>query len=80
MAATDQVPPYQTNTDGTTDTQRAPASWFASWLLDQVGMVEGPQGPVGQQGDRGPAGPQGMQGVAGRHGPAGSAGCPGSGK
>src|SRR3954462_14664736 len=44
IAAADQFPLDQTNTDGTTDTRRVPASLFASWLLDQVGTVEGPQG------------------------------------
>ena len=53
IAATDQFPLDQTNTDGTTDTRRAPASLFADWLLGQVGTVEGPQGPVGPQGVQG---------------------------
>jgi hypothetical protein len=77
IAATDQFPLDQTNTDGTTDTRRVPASLFASWLLDQVGTVEGPAGPVGPQGDRGPAGPQGMQGPAGPQGPQGPQGAQG---
>ncbi|MEJ0020745.1 MAG: fibronectin type III domain-containing protein [Acetobacteraceae bacterium] len=65
IAATDQFPLDQTNTDGTTDTRRAPASLFADWLLGQVGTVQGPPGPAGRAGDQGVPGPQGMQGVAG---------------
>jgi len=66
ISATDQFPLDQTNTDGTTDTRRAPGALLADWLLGQLGTVDGREGRPGGRGSRARLGRKGMQGLSGR--------------